>query len=194
MKTKGSGVQNAGGSNQHDQNDIFPLTIHSFQKNKLLSMANGIEFRLFVSSTFADTTVERNALQKHVFPRLQQLCAGRGARFHAIDLRWDVTAEAALDQQTVNICLDEVRRCLATGRAPNFLILLGNRYGWLPPPPQIPASEFSRLLDRIDKASQRKRLLKWYEYRPHGSPCSHHGRREARQGFRHTNAGDTRGA
>jgi hypothetical protein len=133
MKTKGSGVQNAGGSNQHDQNDIFPLTIHSFQKNKLLSMANGIELRLFVSSTFADTTAERNALQKHVFPRLQQLCAGRGARFHAIDLRWGVTKEAAIDQQTVNICLDEVRRCLATGRAPNFLILLGNRYGWLIP-------------------------------------------------------------
>ena len=77
-------------------------------------MANGIEFRLFVSSTFADTTVERNALQKHVFPKLQQLCAGRGARFHAIDLRWGVSEEAALDQQTVNICLDEVRRCLAT--------------------------------------------------------------------------------
>ena len=136
-------------------------------------MANGIEFRLFVSSTFADTTVERNALQKHVFPQLQQLCAGRGARFHAIDLRWGVTEEAAFDQQTVNICLDEVRRCLATGRAPNFLILLGNRYGWLPPPPQIPASEFSRLLDRIDKASQRKRLLKWYALDKNAVPAEY---------------------
>ena len=143
-------------------------------------MANGIEFRLFVSSTFADTTVERNALQKHVFPQLQQLCAGRGARFHAIDLRWGVTEEAAFDQQTVNICLDEVRRCLATGRAPNFLILLGNRYGWLPPPPQIPASEFSRLLDRIDKASQRKRLLKWYELDKNAVPAEY--RLKAREG------------
>jgi WD40 repeat protein len=136
-------------------------------------MANGIEFRLFVSSTFADTTVERNALQKHVFPKLQQLCAGRGARFHAIDLRWGVSEEAALDQQTVNICLDEVRRCLATGSAPNFLILLGNRYGWLPPPAQIPASEFSRLLDRVDKASQRKRLLKWYALDKNAVPAEY---------------------
>ena len=31
-------------------------------------MANGIEFRLFVSSTFADTTAERNALRRHLLP------------------------------------------------------------------------------------------------------------------------------
>jgi hypothetical protein len=104
---------------------------------------------------------------------LQQLCSGLGARFQATDLRWGVTEEAALDQQTVNICLDEVRRCLATGSAPNFLTLLGNRYGWLPPPPQIPASEFSRLLDRVDKASQRKRLLKWYALDKNAAPAEY---------------------
>ena len=45
-------------------------------------------FRLFISSTFSDFIVEREALQKEVFPRLEKFCAERGARFQAIDLRW----------------------------------------------------------------------------------------------------------
>ncbi len=47
-------------------------------------------FRIFVSSTFSDLKAERNALQKHVFPRLRELCARHGCRFQAIDLRWGV--------------------------------------------------------------------------------------------------------
>ena len=63
-------------------------------------------FRVFVSSTFSDLIAERNALQEHVFPRLREFCQKRGARFQAIDLRWGVSEEAALDQQTMNICLE----------------------------------------------------------------------------------------
>jgi hypothetical protein len=54
-------------------------------------------FRVFVSSTFNDFIEERNALQRHVFPQLAELCAGRQGRFQAIDLRWGVSAEAGLD-------------------------------------------------------------------------------------------------
>ena len=55
-------------------------------------------FRIFVSSTFSDLKAERNALQAQVFPRLRELCQRRGSRFQAIDLRWGVREEAALDQ------------------------------------------------------------------------------------------------
>jgi hypothetical protein len=71
-------------------------------------------FRVFVSSTFEDLKAERNALQRDVFPRLRALCEQHGARFQAIDLRWGIRDEAALDQQTVEICLREIRRCQAT--------------------------------------------------------------------------------
>ena len=106
----------------------------------------------FVSSTFQDLQAERNALQEITFPRLEEFCARHGARFQAIDLRWGVSEEAGIDQQTMNICLGEIERCHRVTPRPNFLILLGDRYGWLPPPPQIPAQEFEEILDQVEGA------------------------------------------
>lgn len=119
-------------------------------------------FRLFVSSTFQDLQAERNVLQKVTFPRLRMFCARHGARFQAIDLRWGVSEEAGIDQQTMNICLGEIERCHRVTPRPNFLVLLGDRYGWLPPPPQIPAEEFEAILDLVEAAEDRKRLVRWY--------------------------------
>ena len=118
-------------------------------------------FRLFVSSTFSDFIAEREALQNKVFPELEKYCAERGARFQPVDLRWGVSEEASLDQQTMNICLEELRRCQETTPRPNFLILLGQRYGWRPLPAQIPAQELDQLLEviAVDRAD---RLRSWY--------------------------------
>jgi hypothetical protein len=86
-------------------------------------------FRLFVSSTFDDLKGERDALQRIVFPRIRELCHQHGARFQAIDLRWGVREEAAADHRTMEICLAEIERCQRTGLRPNFLVVLGDRYG-----------------------------------------------------------------
>lgn len=118
-------------------------------------------FRIFVSSTFSDLKAERNALQEKVFPELQKLCEANGCRFQAVDLRWGVSEEAALDQQTMNICLTELKRCQVVSPRPNFIILLGDRYGWIPLPPQVEASEFAEILSRV--ADDDKTLLaEWY--------------------------------
>ncbi|MCJ7629719.1 MAG: DUF4062 domain-containing protein, partial [Longimicrobiales bacterium] len=119
-------------------------------------------FRLFVSSTFADLQAERNALQEIAFPRLRDFCARHGARFQAIDLRWGVSEEAGVDQQTMNICLGEIERCHQVTPKPNFLVLLGDRYGWSPPPAQIPADEFEEILKRVVAPEERARLEHWY--------------------------------
>ena len=68
-------------------------------------------FRVFVSSTFEDLKEERNVLPREVWPKLRALCEQHGARFQAIDLRWGVRDEAALDQKTMDICLREIERC-----------------------------------------------------------------------------------
>jgi WD40 repeat protein len=118
-------------------------------------------FRIFVSSTFSDLKAERNALQEKVFPRLRDLAAAHGCRFQAIDLRWGVSDEAALDQQTMKICLDEIERCQKTSPRPNFVVLLGDRYGWRPLPSEIPADDFSRILTQVPDGD--RSLLEWYQ-------------------------------
>lgn len=102
-------------------------------------------FRLFISSTFSDFIVEREALRQNVFPRLEQYCAERGAQFQAIDLRWGITEQAQREHNTLRICLEEVRRCQQLSPRPNFAVLLGNRYGWEPVPARITIDHWKRL-------------------------------------------------
>ncbi len=127
-------------------------------------MSTSRTFRIFVSSTFNDLKAERNALQAHVFPRLRELCAtkGNGARFQPIDLRWGVSDEASLDQQAMNICLGEIDRCQKISPRPNFIVLLGNRYGWMPPPAQIPETEYQSILTKVSE-KEKAFLEDWYQ-------------------------------
>ena len=123
-------------------------------------MAGSRTFRVFVSSTFTDLKAERDRLHQQVFPRLRSLCRQRGSRFQAIDLRWGVSEEAGFDQRTMEICLGEVARCQQTTPRPNFIILLGDRYGWRPLPEKIPGSEFEALEARLAD-SERQELREW---------------------------------
>jgi len=118
-------------------------------------------YRVFVSSTFSDLKAERNALQERVFPRQRELCEKNGCRFQAIDLRWGVSEEAAPDQQAMRICLEEVDRCQKLSPRPNFVVLLGDRYGWQPVPYEIPASEYDALIQHI-APEEKDFLSKWY--------------------------------
>jgi hypothetical protein len=52
-----------------------------------------------------------------------------------------VNEEAQLDQRTAEICLGEVAAAKRYP-SPNFLIMIGDRYGWVPLPFAIPKDEF----------------------------------------------------
>lgn len=119
-------------------------------------------FRVFVSSTFSDLKEERNALQREVFPKLHEICRQYGCRFQAIDLRWGISEEAGLDQQTMKICLEEIARCQKTTPRPNFIILMGDRYGWYPLPYEIPADEYEIMLTDTRNNDDRELLNRWY--------------------------------
>ena len=120
--------------------------------------------RLFVSSTFADMKAERDVLQSDVFPKLRQLCLSNGLRFQAIDLRWGVPEEAGNDNSTMRICLRELKRCQEGRPRPNFLVLLGDRYGWQPLPEIIPADLFVQLRDLLPTKMQE--LFEWRDTQP----------------------------
>lgn len=119
-------------------------------------------FRLFISSTFNDLKEERNALQLSVFPRLRDLCNEHGYRFQPIDLRWGISAEASLNQKTMRICLEELHRCQETTPTPNFLILLGNRYGWQPLPETLTVDEYQSIINVILTDDEQNTLKQWY--------------------------------
>ena len=110
--------------------------------------------RVFVSSTFSDMKHERNALQAEVYPKLEQLCQKNGFQFQAIDLRWGVSSEAGLDHRTMRICFEELRRAQEISPEPNFLVLLGDRYGWRPLPEAISQVEFEALERRRPRRSR----------------------------------------
>ncbi len=135
-------------------------------------------FRVFVSSTFADLGYERNALQRHVFPRLRELAGRHGHRFQAVDLRWGVSDAASLDQRTMRICMGELERCQDTSPRPNFVLLLGDRYGWRPLPEVIPASEFDAIVAETDGPRQTL-LATWYQLDDNAVPAERYLRARA---------------
>ncbi len=95
--------------------------------------------RVFVSSTFRDMQEDRDYLVKFVFPRLRKLCESRGVSWGEVDLRWGITDEEAAEGQVLPLCLREIEFC-----RPFFIGLLGERYGWVPRPDQIPPDLLER--------------------------------------------------
>ena len=119
-------------------------------------------FRVFVSSTFTDMKLERGILQRDAFPRLEKFCEEKGAKFQAVDLRWGVNEESSLNQKTLQICFNEIARCQKVSPKPNFLILLGDKYGWQPIPEIIPKDEMIAIQGVLDEKS--KALIQnWYK-------------------------------
>lgn len=92
--------------------------------------------------------------------RLRRLCETDGFQFQLIDLRWGVSQEAGWDQRTEQLCLEEIRRCQDVSPRPNFVALIGQRYGWRPLPQTLTTSDWTLLRD---VASEHLPLLEdWY--------------------------------
>lgn len=95
---------------------------------------------VFISSTFKDMQAERTCLQHVVFPRLdEELRKGR-ILLEPIDLRQgvetaDLANEADREQLVLKVVLEEVNRS-----HPFLIVLLGDRYGWVPPEERMAAA------------------------------------------------------
>ena len=95
---------------------------------------------VFISSTFKDMQAEREYLMHVVFPRLaEELRKGR-IQLQPIDLRQgvetvDLPSEEAREQLVLKVCLEEIQRS-----RPFLIVLLGDRYGWVPPEERMAAA------------------------------------------------------
>lgn len=121
-----------------------------------------MEFRVFLSSTFAEFHELRNRLTEGLFRKLHAYCLDQGAIFEPIDLRWGVTSDVSAAQNTVPVCLAEVDRCVVRRSKPCFLLFVGGRSGWRPLPSLIEPGDFQDLLANCSDDSQRQTIRDWY--------------------------------
>lgn len=86
---------------------------------------------VFVSSTFKDMQFERDALHTVAATSINRELAAYGEQVYFGDLRWGVNT-TALDSEdgcrrVLEVCLDEIDDC-----RPYMIVLVGERYGWIP--------------------------------------------------------------
>lgn len=87
---------------------------------------------IFISSTFQDMQFERDAIQSIVLPRLNATAHEYGQSVSFCDLRWGINTkemdEENMNRKVLEVCLDEIDRS-----NPPMVVILGERYGWIPP-------------------------------------------------------------
>jgi hypothetical protein len=120
-----------------------------------VARGNRRNIRIFISSTFSDFIMEREALHERVFPQLESFCRARGATFQPVDLRWGVNEAAMRQNDTLRICLEEIARSRRVSPKPNFVALIGDRYGWCPLPAVIPVPIWDLLHASVSKSRWR---------------------------------------
>ena len=49
-------------------------------------------------------------------------------------MRWGVRDEATDDHMTTELCMNEIRNCQRLSTGPNFVVFLGQKYGYRPIP------------------------------------------------------------
>lgn len=86
---------------------------------------------VFISSTFKDMQAERDYLHERIFPQLRKVIGAYGEDICELDLRWGVDTSQMTEEesshQVLRVCIDAIDRC-----RPYILVLLGERYGWIP--------------------------------------------------------------
>ncbi|XP_059619516.1 NACHT and WD repeat domain-containing protein 2 [Phlebotomus argentipes] len=106
--------------------------------------------RIFTSSTFTDTTMERNTLMAKCYPRIKDYCREKhGLEFQVVDMRWGVRDEATDDHMTTELCMREIQNCQRLSMGPNFVVFLGQKYGYRPIPTLILSSELLLIRDEL---------------------------------------------
>lgn len=64
-------------------------------------------------------------------------------------MRWGVRDEATDDHMTTELCMKEIENCQRLSMGPNFVVFLGQKYGYRPIPTIILSSELQLLRDEL---------------------------------------------
>ncbi|MDE6201036.1 MAG: DUF4062 domain-containing protein [Clostridiales bacterium] len=87
--------------------------------------------KIFVSSTFADMHIERDAIQMFVLPKIRKIAESVGESFDFCDLRWGINTDEKNENECMvtilETCFREIKKC-----KPYMIVMLGERYGSCP--------------------------------------------------------------
>lgn len=104
---------------------------------------------IFVSSTFNDMQHERDVLQNIVANRLNSIAKQYGDSVSFRDLRWGVNTleltEQEASEKVLEVCLDGIDRS-----DPPMIVLLGDRYGWIPGEQILKSVAHRKAFDSLD--------------------------------------------
>lgn len=64
-------------------------------------------------------------------------------------MRWGVRDEATDDHMTTELCMREIKNCQRLSMGPNFVVFLGQKYGYRPIPTYILSSELQLIRDDL---------------------------------------------
>lgn len=79
-------------------------------------------------------------------------------------MRWGVRDEATDDHMTTELCMKEIENCQRLSMGPNFVVFLGQKYGYRPIPTYILSSELQILRDDLVANGTDATLLDmWYK-------------------------------
>ena len=108
---------------------------------------------VFVSSTFRDMNFERDVLNRNVSPKINYFLSACNESIRILDLRWGVDtsdmSEQEASERVLTACFDAIDNCL-----PYIVVLLGDRYGYIPNGSSISVTHMEILrgvLDRVER-------------------------------------------
>ena len=86
---------------------------------------------IFVSSTFRDMHYERDVLNRRIAAKINRQLTQYNQSVRILDLRWGVDtsdlSEEEASKRVLSVCMSAIDNC-----KPYIIVLLGDRYGYIP--------------------------------------------------------------
>jgi hypothetical protein len=102
-------------------------------------------------------------LMETVYPRLKEYCREQhGLEFQVVDMRWGVRDESTDDHKTAELCMNEIDNCQRLSLGPNFVVFLGQKYGYRPLPTRVLDKEFFVITGVLEEEDANLLRL-WYK-------------------------------
>ncbi|KAI3376664.1 hypothetical protein L3Q82_017094 [Scortum barcoo] len=137
----------------HNKLPVTDLTSEVESKEELPFLLEEKRFMVYICGGYKDTVAERNVLMENVYPRLYLYCKQRGYDFRMVDLRLGIETPVAERHDTVELHVENLRRCQQTEGA-NFIMFVGQKYEVRSLPSTITREAFEAIVRAVERERQ----------------------------------------